>query len=83
MSNKLSRFENEGNNALRNPQKVGYKNPNQFWRPYQQKIMQREARNEEKQPISPPMRDTNNNFQEDEYEVHYLQVLENINWMQD
>jgi hypothetical protein len=47
LSNKLSGFEVEGNNANKYPQEGGLRNPNQFIRPFNPQMTRRERRNED------------------------------------
>jgi len=59
-------LELEGNGSPKPPQGV-MRNPTAFRRPFNPHIMPREGRNEKQQPIHPPVRDNNNNYQEDVY----------------
>ena len=60
LSNNLTRLEVEGYNPNRAPQGGGQRNPNQYQRPFNPWIMNRERINKD-QPIQPPVRENNNN----------------------
>jgi hypothetical protein len=73
LTNKMSRFEIENNNANKSPQEGGMRNPNQFRRPFNPQLMRRERRNEE-QPIQPPVKTNNdNNLVEEVMDEEYVE----------
>jgi hypothetical protein len=54
MTNKISIFEMENDNANKFTHERGLRNPNQFRRPFNPQLVRRKRRNDE-QPIQPPV----------------------------
>ena len=79
----MARLETEGNNWNINPQAIGQRSQNQFRRPFNLQILNRERRNED-HPIQPPIRPNDADhvidFPPDE---EFIEPPKWINWMND
>jgi len=83
LTNKMSRFEIENNNANKAPREGGMINPNQFRGPFNPQLMKRERRNEE-QPIQPLVKTNNdNNLVEEVMDEEYIEYTEEVHLLKD